>query len=241
MLKKVVVALLLLGGALVAAADEAAIRKAIQGAYPKVKVESVTKTPYAGLYEVFIDGQIIYTDENFTFFIADGRLVDAKTRKELTSSRLDELTKVDFDALPLDKAIKVVRGNGSRKMVVFSDPDCPFCKKLEREGLLSLTDVTISTFLYPLEGLHPDAANKARAIWCAPDKAKAWSDWALNGQLPKGGANCDAPLDKIAALGKKLGVTSTPTLIFADGKRILGAYPNKDIEQALMNAASKKP
>lgn len=241
MLKKVVVAFVLLGSALVAAADEAAIRKAIQGTYPKVKVESVTKTPYAGLYEVFIDGQIIYADENFTYFIADGRLVDAKTRKELTSSRLDELTKVDFDALPLDKAIKVVRGNGSRKMVVFSDPDCPYCKKLEKEGLLSLTDVTIYTFLYPLEGLHPDAGNKARAIWCSPDKAKAWSDWALNGQLPKGSASCDAPLDKIAALGRKLGVTSTPTLIFSDGKRILGAYPNKDIEQALMNATSKKP
>jgi thiol:disulfide interchange protein DsbC len=233
MLKRIVLVSLLLGSAAVALADEAAIRKAIQGVYPKIKVESVTRTPYAGLYEVFIDGQIVYTDENFTFFIADGHLVDAKTRKELTSSRLEELTKVDFDTLPLDKAIKEVRGNGNRKVAVFSDPDCPFCKKLEREGLLNLADVTIYTFLYPLEGLHPDAANKAKAIWCAPDRAKAWHDWVFNGQLAKGGASCDAPLDKIAVLGKKLGITSTPTLIFANGKRILGAYPNKEIEKAL--------
>jgi thiol:disulfide interchange protein DsbC len=240
MLKKVAFAFLLLGSAAVAIADEVAIRKAIQGIYPKVKVESVAKTPYSGLYEVFIDGQIIYSDENFTYFIADGHLVDSKTRKELTSSRLDELTKVDFDALPLDKAIKVVRGNGSRKMVVFSDPDCPYCKKLEREGLSSLTDVTIYTFLYPLEGLHPDAASKAKAIWCSQDRAKAWHDWILNGQLPKGEGTCDASLDKIAALGRKLGIASTPTLIFADGKRLRGAYPSKDIEKALDPKAGDK-
>lgn len=240
MLKKVAFAFLLMGSAAVAIADEAAIRKAIQGIYPKAKVESVAKTPYAGLYEVFIDGQIIYADENFTYFIADGRLVDAKTRRELTSSRLDELTRVDFETLPLDKAIKVVRGNGSRKMAVFSDPDCPYCKKLELEGLLSLTDVTIYTFLYPLEGLHPDAASKAKAIWCSPDRAKAWHDWIFNGQLAKGGNTCDAPLDKIAALGRKLSITSTPTLIFADGKRILGAYPSKDIERALGSKAGDK-
>lgn len=235
MLKNITVAFLLMAGAVSAIADEAAIRKAIQGIYPKVKVESVTKTPYSGLYEVFMEGQIIYTDENFTFFIADGRLVDAKTRKELTSGRLDELTRVDFDALPLDQAIKVVRGNGSRKVAVFSDPDCPFCKKLEQKELLPITDVTIYTFLYPLESLHPDASNKSKAIWCAPDRVKAWNDWILYGQLVKGAAACDTPLDKIAALGRRLGITSTPTLIFANGKRMLGAYPSKEIDKALGN------
>jgi thiol:disulfide interchange protein DsbC len=238
MLKKIMVALALVGVATLVFADETAVRKSVQATYPKTKVESVTKTPYSGLYEVFIDGQIIYTDENFTWFLADGRLVDAKTRKELTSSRLDELTKVDFDALPLDQAIKVVRGNGNRKLAVFSDPDCPFCKKLEQKELLPLNDVTIYTFLYPLEGLHPDSANKSKAIWCAPDRIKAWHDWIFNGQITKGGT-CDTPLDKIAALGRKLGITSTPTLIFADGKRMLGAYPSKDIEKAL-DAAVKK-
>lgn len=238
-MKKLALGLLLLVGAVTAVADEASIRKAMQVVYPKVKVESITKTPFPGLYEVFLDGQIIYTDESFTYFIADGRLVDAKTRKELTSSRLEELTRVDFDLLPLDQAIKVVRGNGSRKVVVFSDPDCPFCKKLEQKELLPITDATIYTFLFPLEGLHPDAANKSKAIWCSPDRVKAWRDWVFNGQVAKGGATCDTPLDKIAALAKKLGVTSTPTLIFADGKRMLGAYPSKDIEKA-MDAAQKK-
>lgn len=232
MLKKIAVGLLLMSS-VAALADEASIRKAMQAIYPKMKVESITKTPFAGLYEVFADGQIIYTNDNLTWLIAEGRLVETKTRKELTSSRLDELTRIDFDALPLDQAIKVVRGNGSRKIAVFSDPDCPFCKKLEQIELLPLTDVTIYTFLLPLENLHPNAASKSKAIWCAPDRIKAWHDWVLNGQIAKGGTSCDVPLDKIAELAKKLGITSTPTLIFADGKRMLGAYPSKDIEKAL--------
>ncbi len=233
MLKKVAASLALLGIFSIGHADEAAIRKSLQSVFPKARVESVTKTQYPNLYEVFVEGQILYTDENFSYFIAEGRLVDPKTKKDLTASRMDELTRVDFDSLPLDQAIKVVRGNGSRKMVVFSDPDCPYCKKLEQKELSSLTDVTIYTFLYPLEGLHPDAANKSKAIWCAPDKVKAWNDWILNGQLAKNDGDCNTPLGKNAALGRKLGVTSTPTLIFANGKRLLGAYPTKDIEKAL--------
>lgn len=232
MLKKVVVGLFLTSS-VAAIADEAAIRKAMQATYPKMRVESVTKTPFPGLYEVFADGQIIYTNENLTWLIAEGRLVETKSRKELTSARLDELTKVDFDALPLSQAIKVVRGNGSRKIAVFSDPDCPFCKRLEQQGFLSLTDVTIYTFLMPLEKLHPNAANKSKAIWCAPDRVKAWNDWILSDHLAKGDTSCDAPLEKNMALAARLGITSTPTLIFADGKRMLGAYPGKDIEKAL--------
>lgn len=240
MLNKIVTALLLLGNANMALADEAAIRKAMQVIYPKVKVESIAKTPFVGLYEVYADGQIIYTDESFSYFIAEGRLVDAKTRKELTSSRLEELNKVDFDSLPLDQAIKVVRGNGSRKLAVFSDPDCPFCKKLEQKELMGITDVTIYTFLFPLDNLHPDAASKSQKIWCAPDRVKAWYDWIINGQVIKGSASCETPLEKNAALGKKLNVVSTPTLIFTDGRRLLGAYPGKEIEKALADAAVKK-
>lgn len=230
---RIIVTLMLLLHGLTALADESAIRKALQSAYPKAKVESVTKTPFAGLYEVFIDGQILYSNENFSWFIAEGRLVDAKSRKELTSARLEELTKVDFNSLPLDQAIKVVRGNGSRKVAVFSDPDCPFCKKLEQKELLPLNDVTIYTFLYPIDSLHPDAANKSKAIWCAPDRVKAWNDWVFNGQIAKSGTGCDHPVEKNADLGRKLGITSTPTLIFSDGKRMLGAYPSKEIEKAL--------
>ncbi|MDP2248211.1 MAG: DsbC family protein [Nitrosomonadales bacterium] len=220
-------------------ADDAALKKAIESAYPNIQVESIKKTQFGGLYEVFMGGQVIYTDEKFTFLIAEGKLIESKTKRNITSERMEELTRVDFSKLPLEQAVKVVRGNGSRKLVVFSDPDCPFCKRLEQRELAGITDITVYTFLYPLEQLHPDAADKAKAIWCSPDRAKSWMDWALNNRLVKGTTSCDNPIESLAVLGKKLGVTSTPTLIFADGKRMLGAYPAAEIEKAL-NAAGRK-
>lgn len=223
-----------------AQADEAGIRKAIEAAYPGVSIKSVTKTNYAGLYEVFLDGQIIYTDEKFTFLIAEGRLVDAKTKRSITDERMEELTKVDFSKLPLDKAVKVVRGNGSKKVVVFSDPDCPFCKRLEQNELTKINDITVYTFLMPLEKLHPDAANKSRAIWCASDKGKAWMDWVIKNELVQNDGSCDVPLSSVSELAKKLNVTSTPTMIFADGRRINGAYPAKEIEKAIARAQPKR-
>ena len=234
MFKKLLATALLSFAAANVYADEASMRKAIEAAYPKMSVESIVKTPYAGLYEVYMNGQIVYTDEKFNFLIAEGHLVDSKTKRDVTTDRLADLSKIDFSSLPLDQAIKVVKGNGSRKMAVFSDPDCPFCKRLEQNELSNISDVTIYTFLMPLEQLHPDAANKAKAIWCAADRSKAWQDWALNGQLPKKAASCDAPLEKVASLARKLGVTSTPTIFFADGKRMLGAYPAAEIEKALV-------
>jgi thiol:disulfide interchange protein DsbC len=216
-----------------ASANEAALKKMIEAAYPKFTVDSISKTPYAGLYEVYIGGQLIYTDEKFSFLIVDGRVVDPKSKKDMTSERLNELNKIDFASLPLDLAVKVVKGNGSRKMAVFSDPDCPFCKRLEQNELVDLTDVTIYTFLLPLDQLHPDAANKAKQIWCSPDRAKAWQDWVMQGTLPKKTNTCDVSLDKIAAVAKKYAVSSTPTIFFADGKRMTGAYPAAEIEKAL--------
>ena len=224
------------GVSTIAIADEVSVKKAVEAAYPKFKVESVTKTPYAGLYEVFMGGQIIYTDEKMSYLIAEGRLVDPKTKKDLTGDRLEELTRVDFSTLPLDQAIKVVKGNGSRKLVVFSDVDCPFCKRLEQNELTNITDVTVYTFLYPILQLHPDSANKSKAIWCATNRVKAWQDWILNNKLPSSVGNCEVPIEKIGDLARKLGVTSTPTLIFADGKRMLGAQPYKEIELALIAA-----
>lgn len=219
-----------------AIADEASVKKAVEAAYPKFQVQSVVKTPYAGLYEVFMGGQIIYTDEKLTFLIAEGRLVDPKTKKDVTGERLEELTKIDFSSLPLDQAIKVVKGNGSRKLVVFSDVDCPYCKQLERKELSNITDVTVYTFLYPIDQLHPDAANKSKSIWCASNRAKAWNDWILNNQLPPSATNCDVPLERVGELARKIGVTSTPTLIFSDGKRMMGAQPYKEIEKYLQAA-----
>ncbi|CAN4274868.1 DsbG Protein-disulfide isomerase [Methylophilaceae bacterium] len=222
-----------------AVADEASLKKAIEAAYPKFKVDSVLKTPYAGLYEVFMGGQIIYTDEKLSFIIAEGRLVDPKTKKDVTGERLEELTKIDFNSLPLDKAIKIVKGNGSRKLVVFSDVDCPYCKQLERKELSNITDVTIYTFLYPIDQLHPDAANKSRSIWCATNREKAWTDWILKDQLPTTTGKCEVPLEKVGELARKFGITGTPALIFSDGKKIPGAVPYKEIERYLQAASSK--
>ena len=239
MFKKLVSLTLLSAFANIAIADEASVKKAVEAIYPKFKVESVTKTPYAGLYEVFMGGQIIYTDEKMTFLIAEGHLVDSKTKKDITGERMEELTKIDFASLPLNQAIKVVKGNGSRKLVVFSDVDCPYCKRLEQNELVNITDVTIYTFLYPIAQLHPDSANKSKAIWCASNRVKAWEDWILNNQLPKTTGSCDVPLEKIGELARSIGVTSTPTLIFADGKRMLGAQYYKEIERAMIAAAKK--
>lgn len=239
MLKKIISIALMGAFSTLAIADEASVKKAVEAAYPKFKVEKVTKTPYAGLYEVFMGGQIIYTDEKLTFLIAEGRLVDPKTKKDITGERLEELTKIDFASLPLDQAIRVVKGNGSRKLVVFSDVDCPYCKRLERNEIANITDVTVYTFLYPIEQLHPDAENKSKLIWCAKDRVKAWENWILRDQLPGTAAKCDVPIEKIGQLAKKIGVTSTPTLIFADGKRMLGAQPYKEIERMLSEATKK--
>ncbi len=229
-------ALLLLGVSVATWADEASLRKVIEAAYPKFKVDSVVKTPYAGLYEVFMGGQIIYTDDKFSFLIAEGRLVDPKTKKDITGDRLDELTKIDFNSLPLDQAIKVVKGNGSRKLVVFSDVDCPFCKRLEQRELSGINDVTIYTFLYPIEQLHPDAANKSRSIWCASNRVKAWNEWIFNNKLPETTSKCDVPLEKVGELARKVGVNSTPTMFFENGKRMLGAQPRDEIEKSLQAA-----
>ncbi len=233
---KNLVAMTLLAVSQLVVADEVSLKKALETAYPKFKIDSVVKTPYAGLYEVFMGGQIVYTDEKLTFLIAEGRLVDPKTKKDVTGERLEELTKIDFNTLPLDQAIKVVKGNGSRKLVVFSDVDCPYCKRLEQKELVNITDVTVYTFLYPLVQLHPDSPEKSKAIWCAGNRVKAWNDWILNNQLPTTAGNCEVPLERVGELARKIGVTSTPTLIFADGKRMMGAQPYKEIEKSMQAA-----
>lgn len=242
MLNKLLMGLLLTLATLgsLAHGDEAAIRKVLQTTFPKLTLGSISKTPISGLYEASVGGHIIYTDENASYFITEGHLWDVKTRRDITEERMTELSRIDFNLLPLDQAIKVVRGNGSRKIAVFSDPDCPFCKKLEQEGLAPLTDVTIYTFLFPIDKLHPEAAAKSKIIWCSADRAKSWVNWITKGVLTQGNNTCPTPLEKIAALGQKIGVESTPTLFFADGTRLRGAYPTDDIEHALDTASKKE-
>lgn len=194
------------------------------------KVSSITKTPYLGLYEVYADGQIIYTDEKISTIIA-GTLIDGATMRNYTAERMQKLTAVNFSQLPLELAVKQVRGDGSRVFASFEDPNCGYCKKLAKETA-KLDNVTIYTFLYPI--LSPDSLDKSNQIWCSADRAKAWNDWMQEGKLPTGKADCDvSAVQKTVELGRRLSVNGTPTLIFADGERIPGAVPIAQIEKKL--------
>lgn len=217
-------------------ADEASIKKTLLEKFPGADIASITKTPYSGLYEVLIDGQVVYADENADYLFV-GSVVDTKTRKNLTNERLEKLNAIKFDSLPFADAIKTVKGNGKRKLAIFSDPDCPFCKKLEQE-LTKVSNVTIYTFLYPIVSLHPDSAANAKAIWCAPDRNKAWDDAMLRGVMPKNNGNCKNPVASNIALGNKYRVTGTPTLIFANGQRLPGMVPADKVNE-LLDAAGK--
>jgi thiol:disulfide interchange protein DsbC len=210
-----------------------ALKKNIEARFPDAKVEAVNPSPIPGLYEVFLGDTIVYSDGNGDYLIL-GSMMDAKTRSNVTSERMNALNSIPFDQLPLAKAIKVVKGNGKRSVAVFSDPDCPFCHQLE-DTLAKMTDVTIYTFLYPIASLHPDAPNKARAIWCAQDRNTVWTQWMTEKKaIPAVAASCkNDPVKELQALGDKLHVNSTPTLFFPSGKRVSGALPQKQLEAAL--------
>jgi len=213
-----------------AVADEADIRKAME-AKLGTKVESVTKSGYMGLYEVYADGQLLYTDEKMTTIIVGGQLIDAKTMKNVTDERMKKLTAIKFSELPLERAIKQVRGDGKRIMATFEDPNCGYCKRLAKD-LLKLENVTVYTFLYPI--LSEDSVRKSKQIWCSSDRAKAWNDWMVDGKAPAGREDCDtSAVTKNQEFGRKLNISGTPTMFFADGERVPGAMPLPRIEQKL--------
>ena len=200
------------------------------------KPDSVSRTPF-GLWEVVIGTEIFYVDADVNYAIV-GRVIDAKTREDLTAKKRDELLRVDFKTLPLEQAVKIVRGDGSRTLVTFEDPNCGFCKKLNKD-LVSLNNVTIYTFLYPI--LSQDSFEKSRAVWCAKDRAKAWNDLMGGGKAPPTpAADCKHPLQQTLDLGRKLEVTGTPTMFFTDGRRIPGAVPLERIEAAFKEIAAAK-
>jgi thiol:disulfide interchange protein DsbC len=212
------------------------IKKAIEAKFDGVKVEGVIKTPYAGLYEVRVGGgDLVYTDEKVNF-IFTGSILDAKTRENVTEERKRKLSAIKFEDLPLDLAMKQVRGNGKRIVVTFEDPNCGYCKKLQQD-ISGVTDITIYTFLYPI--LAADSGDKSKAIWCSANPVKVWNDWMLNGVAPTAGKDCEAPNDKVVELGQKLRVSGTPTLFFPTGERIPGAMSLERFEQVL-NDSNKK-
>ena len=227
---KIILTILLFTFSLTVFSNEKKLQEKINQSQPNLVTKSIQKTDFNDLYEVLISDQIIYTNKDFSFLIVEGRVVDPETKIDLTSDRLDELTRVNFLRLPFDKAIKVVRGNGERKVAVFSDVDCPFCKKLEKEGLSELDNITIYTFLFPL-AIHPKAEIRSKKIWCAEDKEKAWNDYMLRNIMANNNGNCKTPIEDILVLGRELGISSTPTIIFSSGKKIPGAIPLKEIEK----------
>lgn len=229
-------ALLLAGPA--AWAQEAVIRKNLAERLPNLpKIDEISKTPIPGIYELRIGQDIVYADEQGNHLI-QGNMVDTRTRVDLTEARVNKLTAIDFASLPLKDAIVIKQGNGTRRLVVFGDPNCGYCKRIERD-LAKLQDVTIYTFLYPILGA--DSTAKSKDIWCAQDNGKVWRAWMVDGVAPpRNIAKCDvAALERNVELGKKHRVQGTPALVFEDGTRVPGAIPLEQLEKNLAAAAKK--
>ena len=215
-------------------AQEAAIRKNLAERLPAFsKIDEISKTPMNGLYEVRVnESDIFYTDADGNFLI-QGNLIDTRAKRNLTEERVEKLNAIDFGALPIKDAFTIVRGNGKRKMAVFEDPNCGYCKRFERD-LQKVTDVTIHMFLYPI--LSPDSTDKSKNIWCAKDKAKTWQDVMVrDAPVPK--ASCDtAAIERNVDFGRKHKITGTPTVFFADGSRVPGAISAQQVEKLLAEA-----
>jgi len=233
-LAKISLLALLAALSLSAFAQEAAIRKNLAERLPKLPaIDEITKTPMPGLYEVRINhSDIFYTDEKGDFLI-QGSLIDTKAQQDLTEQRVEKLTAIAFKDLPLKDAFTIVRGNGKRKMAVFEDPNCGYCKRFERD-LVKIDNVTVHVFLYPI--LSADSGEKSRNIWCAKDKGKAFLDWMVKDMTPPD-AKCDAAaVARNFEFGKKARITGTPTIIFADGSRVPGAIGADRVEKLLAEA-----
>lgn len=219
---------MLMAGSLGHALANDAIRKAVEARFD-VKVDKITKTDQAGLYEVVADGQILYSDEKASFFFV-GNIFDGKTGANITGKRL-------IANLPLDMAIKQVRGNGKNTLITFEDPNCGYCKRLAKD-VQTLKDTTIYTFLMPVLG--DDSVSKSAAIWCASDRAKSWNDWMVGGVKPANPKKeCKAPIEQLVSLGRGFQVSGTPTILFSDGTKVPGAVPVAEIEKKLAEIAKR--
>ena len=214
-----------------AAGQEAAIRKNLGERISQLKkIDEIRKSPFPGLFEIRVnDSEILYTDAAGNYLIK-GSLIDTKLGRDLTAERVDKLTAISFDSLPLKDAFTSVRGNGKRKLGVFEDPNCGYCKRFEKD-LEKVDNVTIHTFLYPILG--PDSNEKAKNIWCAKDKSITWQDWMVREQLPKAGSCDTAAIERNLELGRKYKISGTPTLVFSDGARVPGAISTAQIEKHL--------
>ena len=230
-LKHVSIGLLILGMASsVFALNEKQIRTEIQKRLgTSANVRNVTPSPIPGLFEVQVNNEIFYTDSNAKYLI-QGEMVELASGNNLTTKRQEDINRIKWSELPQAQAFKVVRGNGSRQIAVFSDPNCGYCKRLEKT-LQQLDNVTSYKYLIPI--LSADSALKSKQIWCAADQQKVWNDWMLNNLGPSGKSDCANPIDKNLTLAKNYGINGTPTIFFTDGSRFPGAVQLADIEKKL--------
>jgi thiol:disulfide interchange protein DsbC len=226
-------------GVSIARADDDAtntLMQTLQKRFPTIRINAVQPSPVPGLYQVIAGDQVVYTDASGDHMIV-GRMMDTKTRQDMSAQALDAFYTIDFKSLPFGEAIKIVKGNGEHKMALFADPDCPYCRQLE-QSMQSVTNVTVYLFLFPLEQVHPHAMSDATAIWCSPDRASAWTNWMVNRTpIPTGGSCANSPIANISTLADSLHVHSTPTIFLENGKRIDGAIPTSQLQGMIAQAS----
>jgi thiol:disulfide interchange protein DsbC len=211
------------------------IKAEFKKSVPEAPVDSVRKMPNSGLYEVVVGGDIVYTDEKASFIVM-GPMIDLKTKENLTDARLRQVNAISFEQLDTKNAIKIVRGNGSRKLAIFEDPNCGYCKRFERD-LLAVNDITVYVFLYPI--LSQNSIEQSKQIWCSKDPGKMWLDHMTKDLAPAGEGSCATPLDQNLAFGRSKHINGTPTLVFENGERVPGVMPIAEVEKKL--ALGKNP
>lgn len=209
-------------------------KQKFESQFEGIVVDEVSATPFEGVLELRLGKDVLYTNPDVDF-VLQGSLVDVKSRTDLTAERLEQLNRVDFTSFPLDKAIKIVKGDGSRQMVVFEDPNCIYCKRLH-QSFAELDNITVYSLLYPI--LTPDSRAKSEHVLCADDAAAAWADWMVNNKTPQE-KTCETPIDELLQLGLSLGVQGTPAVFFEDGSRANGWLPADQLEQRLQAASQK--
>lgn len=237
---RILASILLIAFATASAADEAAVRRLINSKlHSGGTIESVQKTPYGDLFEVAIrtpEGILLYYVDGGATVIITGSVIDARTGQDFTGERQRKLSAVKWESLPFESAVTTVRGSGRRKIAVFSDPNCPFCKRFEAT-LDRIGDITVHIFLYPV--IKPESVPLSKSVWCSRDRTKAWNDLMLRGIQPQARPDCDTPVERLVQLGQRLGATSTPTWFLADGERRSGALPLEELLPLLDKTASR--
>ena len=220
-----------------ATADEVAVRATLLRLFPHSSTQEISKTPIPGLFEAAIDGRIVYVTGDGRYLLG-GPIFDVNADQNLTDIRLEQINMIPFGSLPLEWAFKRVKGTGARKIAIFVGPDCAYCRVLE-QSLKSIDNLTVYVFLFPIEQIHPGAAAKSVAVWCAKDQLKAWDEITQIGTMPPGAATCVNPIPKIVEFAKKHRISGTPTTILEDGRRLVGAVPRAELEAQLQRSSKR--